>query len=156
MSDRKWTSVEDENTQIIESLADYAHASWAGWMRYLFKNSISNGTGSVTIPVELVQRWKRQLSTLYGDLPETEKESDRDEAREILSIIRDAAMSDKGDWISVGDRLPDPDMDVDIAYISKDISYRCDNRGDWWRRLAEMHWSYQNPPAYWRQKEVDK
>ena len=73
---------------LIETLADYAHVAWQGWMRYLFGESTTNPDGSVTIPAELVERWRRQVHTAYKDLPADEKESDRIEARTILQLIR--------------------------------------------------------------------
>lgn len=78
---------ESNNVIKIELLADYAHHSWSGWMAYLFEKSTLNPDGSVTIPKELVDRWKRQLSTDYKNLPNGEKESDRDEARNILELF---------------------------------------------------------------------
>lgn len=68
-------------------LASYAHNAWAGWMKYMFFKSQANKDGTVTIPVELVERWKRQMNTIYKDLPETEKISDIEEARKMISIM---------------------------------------------------------------------
>jgi len=70
-----------------EQLAAYAHEAWSGWMKYLFQKSPTNPDGSVTIPVELVERWKRQMNTAYEDLPEKEKESDREEALKMMRIF---------------------------------------------------------------------
>jgi hypothetical protein len=70
-----------------EKLADYAHVTWSGWMKYLFDRSVECDDGTVVIPKELVDRWKRQLNTDYQDLPEEEKESDRNEAKKIISIM---------------------------------------------------------------------
>jgi hypothetical protein len=70
-----------------EQLAAYAHDAWAGWMKYLFAKSPENEDGSVTIPAELVKRWRRQMNTAYEDLPEGEKQSDRVEARTIMRIF---------------------------------------------------------------------
>ena len=72
----------------VEVLADYAHKAWSGWMIYLFKKASENKDGSVTIPSDLVERWKRQSITEYKDLPEKEKDSDRVEAKEILSVLK--------------------------------------------------------------------
>ena len=69
-----------------EALAAYAHEAWSGWMKYMFEKSIVNSDGSLTIPEPLVKRWARQATTLYQDLPESEKESDRDEAKKIITI----------------------------------------------------------------------
>ena len=71
----------------VEALADYAHKAWAGWMKYLFEKSEKNEDGTVTIPAWAVERWQRQVETSYEQLPESEKASDRKEAKEILDII---------------------------------------------------------------------
>jgi len=77
---------DDNNDGVVEALAGYAHNAWAGWMAWLFSVSIENDDGTVTIPVELVKRWKRQIDTPYVDLPKEEKGSDRAEAYKILFI----------------------------------------------------------------------
>jgi len=69
-----------------EKLADYAHSSWSHWMKYLFSKSEEQDDGSVVIPKDLVERWKRQMKTSYSELPEKEKASDRDEANKIKKI----------------------------------------------------------------------
>ena len=74
-------------TSIKEKLADFAHKSWSGWMAYLFSKSILNKDGSVTIPKDLVTRWKRQLDTDYNNLSEQEKDSDRKEAEGMIAIL---------------------------------------------------------------------
>ena len=70
-----------------EKLAEYAHAAWAGWMKYLFEKSSCHEDGSVTIPPDLVERWQRQASTLYADLPANEQASDLEEADKMLTIM---------------------------------------------------------------------
>lgn len=71
-----------------EALAEYAHRAWSGWMDYLFaKSTATGGDGSVAIPAWAVERWERQAETAYADLLESEKESDRAEADQILAII---------------------------------------------------------------------
>jgi len=72
---------------LIEPLAEYAHEAWSGWMKYLFGKSLTMMGGGVCIPVDLVSRWTRQMSTPYDDLSEEEKDSDRKEARRILAIV---------------------------------------------------------------------
>jgi len=72
----------------IDELANYAHSSWCGWMKYLFSKSIANKDGSCTIPKSLVERWMRQMNTEYADLPESEKKSDKDEASKIINIFK--------------------------------------------------------------------
>ena len=71
----------------VESLAEYAHKAWSGWLKYMFGLSISHGL-DILIPSKLAGRWIRQMNTPYADLPESEKEADRKEAREILALLR--------------------------------------------------------------------
>jgi hypothetical protein len=72
--------------ELVERFADLAHESWSGWMRYLFGKCVSSPEydGDVLIPAGLVDRWGRQMRTPYAELPEREKESDREEARKYL------------------------------------------------------------------------
>lgn len=77
---------------LVEALADYAHGSWSGWMEYLFSKCVDKvGVGikskNNVIPSWAVERWARQMNTPYAELPEEEKESDREEARKMLAIV---------------------------------------------------------------------
>ena len=72
--------------ELRESLADYAHRSWSGWMTYLFSKSATNPDGSVTIPKEQVERWRRQIATPYSGLSKREQESELREADAILRL----------------------------------------------------------------------
>ena len=76
------------NKNLIEKLSDKEHDSWARWMKHLFNMSIKNPDGSVTIPKPFVDRWTRQMNTEYKDLSENEKESDRREIYEFISILK--------------------------------------------------------------------
>ena len=74
--------------ELREVLAEYAHQAWSGWMDYMFAHSVATGgDGSEMIPAYLVDRWERQAATVYADLPEDEKKSDRAEADKILAIV---------------------------------------------------------------------
>ncbi|NLH46836.1 MAG: hypothetical protein GX451_12045 [Acholeplasmataceae bacterium] len=75
-------------SEIREQLAALEHEQWVGWMNYLFEKSIESGDGSVTIPAEMVDRWKRQINTPYADLSDSEKESDREIADKVLRILK--------------------------------------------------------------------
>lgn len=77
-----------QNNNLLEELAALEHTSWSGWMEYLFEKSELNTDGTVTIPAWAVERWKRQVDTPYSELTDQEKESDRDEARKVLDIIK--------------------------------------------------------------------
>lgn len=75
----------------VEVLAEYAHQAWSGWMEYLFsKCEPKFREGSLEIPSWAVERWKRQMTTPYTDLPDGEKESDREEARRMLRFLDEA------------------------------------------------------------------
>jgi hypothetical protein len=73
--------------ELIEQLADAEHASWSRWMDYLFSKCSFASDGAAMIPSELAARWNRQMCTLYAELTEREKQSDRDEVAHILPII---------------------------------------------------------------------
>lgn len=85
----------DDKTR--EALADYAHEAWSGWMKYLFEkcepiHRLKEGTQRevevcLMMPPWAVERWQRQMSTPYVDLPEEEKKSDREEADRMLAIM---------------------------------------------------------------------
>jgi hypothetical protein len=75
------------NDDIREQLAALAHAQWSSWMVYLFNLSHSNGDGTITIPATLVARWQGQIATPYQELTEREKNSDREEADKVLTLI---------------------------------------------------------------------
>lgn len=77
------------NQFLIQSLANYEHDRWSRWQEYLFRKCIVHNDGSVTIPTEYVNRWKRQMKTEYHHLSEEEKASDRKEAVIILKLIEE-------------------------------------------------------------------
>ena len=79
------------NEAIRDALAASAHDAWSGWMKYLFDKSRRNPDGSVTIPPDLVTRWKRQMLTDYADLPAAEQASDLAEADKMLAVLRGRA-----------------------------------------------------------------
>jgi len=78
-----------------EALADLAHEMWSGWMKYLFSKTEPLGprptppatTVRQVIPGESVERWKRQMTTPYSELPVEERESDRVEARKMIRVF---------------------------------------------------------------------
>jgi len=72
---------------LIEQLAEKEHESWSHWMKYLFSKCIAQGDGSMTIPVDLVERWTGQANTSYAGLTEKEKQSERNRVALILPLI---------------------------------------------------------------------
>ena len=79
--------VEKATNDIVELLADLAHRQWSEWMDYLFEKCSYNDDGTLTIPKRYVDRWQKQIYTDYKDLSETEKESDRIEARKVMATL---------------------------------------------------------------------
>lgn len=71
---------------IRESLSEYAHDAWSGWMKYMFSKMTINRDETATMPEWAVERWTRQMNLSYTELSEEEKDSDRDEAERMLSI----------------------------------------------------------------------
>lgn len=70
-----------------DKVANLCHEQWSGWMIYLFGKSNQNPDGSVTIPKDLVDRWKRQLNTPYTELSAKEKDSDKIEADKFIKLF---------------------------------------------------------------------
>jgi hypothetical protein len=77
------------NSELREVFAVQAHKSWSGWMKYLFSHAKTDMFGNIIIPKYFVSRWKRQMATDYSNLPEKEKESDREEADEYIKLIEE-------------------------------------------------------------------
>lgn len=73
--------------KFIELGADLEHKRWASWQKYLHSLCIKNSDGSLTIPVERVNHWERQIATFYSELPEFEKEYDRIEVRKYIPLL---------------------------------------------------------------------
>jgi hypothetical protein len=73
----------------IEQLADLEHARWAHWQRYLHDHAERTDDGALVIAADMVERWERQIETPYADLPEEEKESDREQVRRYIPLVAD-------------------------------------------------------------------
>jgi len=81
--------------EFIEKGANLEHDRWARWQQYLFDQCVHNKDGSATIPSEMVAHWGRQISTKYTELSEQEKESDRKETRNYLSLLTSLVQQSK-------------------------------------------------------------
>ncbi|WP_416637557.1 hypothetical protein [Pseudomonas sp. OHS18] len=71
-----------------EQLAAIEHARWSHWQKYMHKKCIRNSDGSLTIPKELVVKWDNQSRTVYADLTEKEKQSDREQVDKYLPLLK--------------------------------------------------------------------
>lgn len=91
--------MKSEGIDIVrERLAANQHDIWSHWMKYQLSVCIQNPDGSVTIPVDKVERWKRQTETKYFQLPESEKESDRHQADKVLGAL--ASIKVPGNYVT--------------------------------------------------------
>lgn len=101
--------------QAVEVLADCEHASWAHWQLYLFECCKTLDNGDKVIPVDLVERWARQINTPYANLSDSEKESDREEVRRALAALNAAGL--------VVVRAEDVGNIIDAAGYTKNTSF---------------------------------
>lgn len=76
-----------------EQIASIQHEIWAHWMRYVFRVCQENSDGSFTIPAEKANKWIRQIETSYSELSESEKDSDREQADKILTLLNDETVN---------------------------------------------------------------
>lgn len=76
------------NEKLIEKVAELCHTQWSGWMEYLFEKCKRNSRGHIEIPKWCIKRWMRQMQTSYENLSETEKESDKIEARKFVELFK--------------------------------------------------------------------
>ncbi len=74
-------------SDLFEHLAEIEHTRWADWQRYLHGLCVTNPDGSLTIPVDRVRWWERQIATPYADLSEQEKDSDREQVDRYWPLI---------------------------------------------------------------------
>ena len=44
---------------VRESLSEYAHEAWSGWVKYMFSKMTLNDDGTATMPKWAVERWTR-------------------------------------------------------------------------------------------------
>lgn len=75
-----------------EALANIQHDIWSHWMRWMFTVGTFNDDGTWTMPADKLQRWQRQMNTSYGDLSEGEKDSDREQADKVITVINRASI----------------------------------------------------------------
>jgi hypothetical protein len=78
----------EQEKLLIEVLADIEHQRWADWQKHLHEISDKNDDGSIRLNPLDVQRWEMQINTHYNNLSEEEKESDREQVKRYLNIIK--------------------------------------------------------------------
>lgn len=75
-------------SDLLEQLAAIEHERWSHWQRYMHEKARRNDDGSLTLPAALVSRWERLMHTPYSQLTDEERESDREQVRRYLSILK--------------------------------------------------------------------
>jgi hypothetical protein len=73
---------------LVEDLAVIEHERWSHWQRYVHDKGQRQTDGSLLLPADLVARWEKQIATPYVQLDEIEKESDREQVRRYLPLIK--------------------------------------------------------------------
>ena len=87
MNCHKEKSITDRLEAALDALAAIEHDRWAHWQLYVHSKATRNEDGSLTIPVDLVERWERQITTPFDDLTTQEKDSDREQVRRYLPTV---------------------------------------------------------------------
>lgn len=77
MSEKRIIKIDLNDHNLLEALGEIEHIQWIHWTKYMLAN----------LTPENIERWKRQVETVYPDLSEKEKESDREWARKVLAAI---------------------------------------------------------------------
>ncbi|MCA6122109.1 hypothetical protein J6500_09410 [Bradyrhizobium sp. WSM 1704] len=72
---------------LLEELAALEHQRWSHWQKYVHEKAQRQPDGSLVLPADLVARWERQFRTVYADLTEDEKNSDREQVQNYLPIL---------------------------------------------------------------------
>ncbi len=73
--------------EILEVLASIEHERWCHWQSYMHSKCLRQDDGALLIPAHLVERWEKQINTVYSELTNEEKESDREQVRRYLPLI---------------------------------------------------------------------
>jgi hypothetical protein len=80
---------------LFERLAAIEHARWAHWQAYMHEKATRTASGGLLLSPDLVERWQRQIDTPYEELSDDEKESDREQVRSYLNIIKAALANER-------------------------------------------------------------
>lgn len=83
--------------EFVEKGAYLEHERWSKWQSYFFSkcqvkpqsqvNGMDDRYVYLALPKDLYDRWNRQMNTLYPELSEQERESDRIEVRKYLPLV---------------------------------------------------------------------
>lgn len=71
----------------VEALAEYAHQAWADYMRHHIDKLRPLADGTRLMGQGYYMALWKLIATPYADLPEEQKEQDREQARRIMAIL---------------------------------------------------------------------
>lgn len=100
-----------------DKIASLCHDQWSHWIVSLLGKGTPNADGTLTVPKDVIDRWRRQMNTPYDLLSDTEKDLDKVEADKFLKVIAEKSSS------KLEDNVPDPRVKL---VILKWIEY-CEN-----------------------------
>lgn len=90
-SSEKSQNGKTDTDELIEVLAEQAHESWRGWMKWLRSRSVYYmDSGMISFEAKHIYRWEQQEGAGYYDLPAEQRASDRKEALEIIQALERA------------------------------------------------------------------
>lgn len=96
--------------EFVEKGADLEHTRWSKWQEYFFSKCKTGRIDEddkevvLVLPRGLYDRWWLQINTLYSELSEAEKESDRREVRQYLPLLKEIISQEKEQIISERDK----------------------------------------------------
>lgn len=92
--------------EFVEKGADLEHTRWSKWQEYFFSKCKTGRIDEddkevvLVLPRGLYDRWWLQINTLYSELSEAEKESDRREVRQYLPLLKEIISQEKEKWVA--------------------------------------------------------
>lgn len=75
---------------VLDALAAIEHERWSHWQRFMHDQAVMQPDGSMILPAQLVKKWEKQIQTVFADLSEKEKDSDREQVKKYLPVIVEA------------------------------------------------------------------
>lgn len=70
-----------------DKIASLCHDQWTHWIVSLLGKGIPNADGTLTVPKDTIDRWRRQMNTPYDQLSKKEKDLDIIEADKFIKAF---------------------------------------------------------------------